>query len=216
MVVQGGESGVRCPNDFLLAGVLDWVEVSVTHVVFTHVLTEGISRIEADVKTVLRVFAEQREVHETGGGIEFGLDVGDMRNDVRGKSGLLQIRVWMEDYIRSLYSNFFFAELIDLVPVLHFLKQCLIAENCPGIQGDVAWIGGWRQGQTGRGGNCRQQGRTCICSVFYQRCGGGSCGRNGTCTTLEGRQEVCRNICIFEVSVVDIEKVYNVVLCRVA
>ena len=49
-----------------------------------------------------------------------------------------------------------------------------------------------------------------------QRCGGGSCGRNGTCTTLEGRQEVCRNICIFEVSVVDIEKVYNVVLCRVA
>ena len=49
------------------------------HVVVMHVLSERISRIEADVKTVLRVFAEQSKVHETGGGIEFGLDVEDMR-----------------------------------------------------------------------------------------------------------------------------------------
>jgi hypothetical protein len=82
LVVQGGESGVCCPNDFLFAGVLDWVQVSVTHVVVMHVLSERISRIEADVKTVLRVFAEQSKVHETGGGIEFGLDVEDMRNEV--------------------------------------------------------------------------------------------------------------------------------------
>ena len=82
LVVQGGDFWVCCPNDFFFAGVLDWVQVSFMHVVFMHVLFECISRIEANVKTVLRVFAEQRKVHDTGGGIEFGLHVKDVRNEV--------------------------------------------------------------------------------------------------------------------------------------
>jgi hypothetical protein len=69
--------------------VLDWVEVSVSHVVGTHVLLKRISGIEANVKTILRVFAEELKVHSTGGRIEFGLDVEDMRNEVGGENGLL-------------------------------------------------------------------------------------------------------------------------------
>ena len=89
LVVQGGECGVCCPNDFLFAGVLDWVEVSVTHVVVTHVFLKRISRIEAKVKTVLRVFAEELKVHLTGGRIEFGLHIEDMGNEVGGETGFL-------------------------------------------------------------------------------------------------------------------------------
>ena len=71
----------------------------------------------------------------------------------------------MEDDVWSLYRNFLFAELVYLLFVLYFLKQGLIAENSCGIQGDIAWIGGRRRGRIGRGGNCRQQGRSSICGV---------------------------------------------------
>ena len=165
LVVQGGECGVCCPNDFLFAGVLDGVEVSVTHVVVTHVLLKRMRRIKADVKTILRVFAEELKVHSTRGRIEFGLHVEDMRNEVGGETGLLYMRIWMEDDVWSFYRNFLFAKLVYLVFVLYLLKQGLIAENSCGIQGDIAWIGGRRRGRIGRGGNCRQEGRSSICGV---------------------------------------------------
>jgi hypothetical protein len=103
----------------------------------------------------------------------------------------------MEDDIWSLYTNFFFAELIYLVSVHHFLKPCLIAESSPGIQGDIAWIGGRRRGRIDTGGNCRQEGRTCICSVRWIRDVEGVCvgGMVPGLTWMGGRKFRGRFVC---------------------